>query len=42
MYKYFQKIANTDYISVWKSEGLSDEIIKPPSTSDYSRIKQYW
>ena len=26
-------IVNTAYISSWKSKGLSDEIIKPPSTS---------
>ena len=29
-------ITNTDYISSWKSEGLSAESIKPPSTSDNS------
>ena len=29
-------IANTDYVSSWKSKGLSAEIIKPPSTSDSS------
>ena len=33
MYKYFKKISNTDYISAWKAKGLSDESIKPPSTS---------
>ena len=27
-------IVSTDYISSWKSKGLSDETIKPPSTSD--------
>ena len=27
-------ITNTDYISSWKSKGLSDETIKPPTTSD--------
>ena len=36
MYKYFKKIGNTGYISEWKSKGLSDEIIKPPSTSNNS------
>ena len=36
MYKYFKKIGNTDYISMWKSKGLSDEVIKPPATSDNS------
>ena len=29
-------IVNTAYISSWKSKGLSDKIIKPPSTSDNS------
>ena len=29
-------IANTDYVSSWKSKGLSAETIKPPSTSDNS------
>ena len=29
-------IANTKYISSWKSKGLSDETIKPPATSDKS------
>ena len=29
-------IANAKYISEWKSKGLSDESIKPPSTSDNS------
>ena len=27
MYKYFEKIGNTDNISEWKSIGLSDEIL---------------
>ena len=34
--KYFKVIANTDYVSSWKSKGLSAETIKPPSTSDNS------
>ena len=34
MYKYFKKISTTDDISEWRSKGLSDEIIKPPTTSD--------
>ena len=34
--KYFKVIANTDYVSSWKSEGLSAETIKPPTTSDNS------
>ena len=29
-------IANTDYVSSWKSKGLSAETIKPPATSDNS------
>ena len=29
-------ITNTDYISLWKSKGLSTETIKPPTTSDNS------
>ena len=29
MYKYFQKIGNTENVSTWKSKGLSNEIIKP-------------
>ena len=29
-------IINTDYISSWKSKGLSAESIKPPMTSDNS------
>ena len=31
---YFKVIVSTDYVSSWKSKGLSDETIKPPSTSD--------
>ena len=34
--KYFELIANTDYVSPWKSKGLSDETIKPFSMSDNS------
>ena len=34
--KYFKVITNTDYISSWKSKGLSAETIKPPTTSDNS------
>ena len=36
MCRCFKKISNTDHISAWKSKGLSDESIKPPSTSDNS------
>ena len=34
--KYFKLIANTNYISSWKSKGLSYETIKPYATSDDS------
>ena len=36
MCRYFKKIGNADHILSWKSKGLSDEIIKPPTTSDNS------
>ena len=36
MYRYYKKIGNTERISSWKSKGLSDEIIKPTTTSDNS------
>ena len=32
MHRYFLKIGNAEYISSWKSKGLSDEVIKPPAT----------
>ena len=32
--KYFKVITNTNYISSWKSKGLSAESFKPPTTSD--------
>ena len=38
MYKYFKKIGNTKCTSSWKSKGLSNEIIKPPTTSDKSFV----
>ena len=38
LYKYFKTIGNTDHISAWKSKGLSDESIKPPSASDNSLV----
>ena len=34
--RYFKVIASTDYVSSWKSKGLSAESIKPPTTSDNS------
>ena len=36
MNKYFKKIGSTESISSWKSKGLSNEVIKPPSTSNNS------
>ena len=36
VYKCFQTIATTNYISSWKSKGLSAESIKPFPTSDNS------
>ena len=30
--KYFKVITNTDYVSSWKSKGLSAESIKPPTS----------
>ena len=35
-YRYFKNVTNTNYISLWKSKGLSDESIKPSTTSDNS------
>ena len=34
MNKYFKKIGNTKSISSWKSKGLSDEVIKPPTVNN--------
>ena len=34
--KYFKVIINTDYVSSWKSKGLSAENIKPPNIFDNS------
>ena len=34
--RYFKLITNTDYVSSWKSKGLSTESIKPPTASDNS------
>ena len=34
--KYFKVISNDDYVSSWKSKGLSAETIKPPTTPDNS------
>ena len=40
--KYFKVIASTDYVSSWKSKGLSAETIKPPATSDNSLTPALW
>ena len=37
MYRYFKTVTNTNYISSWKSRGLSAESIKP-STTSYNRL----
>ena len=45
VHKYIKIIANTKYISEWKSKGLSDESIKPFPTSDNSLtplIDHHW
>ena len=34
--RYFKVIANTDFVSPWKSKGLSAVSIKPPTASDNS------
>ena len=31
MYRYFKRVVNSEYILSWKSKGLSDENIAPPS-----------
>ena len=36
LYRYFKTVTNTNYISSWKSRGLSAESIKPPTASDNS------
>ena len=34
--KYFKVIANTGYVSSWRSKTLSGETVNPPTTSDNS------
>ena len=34
--KYFKVTANTNYVSSWKSKGLSAENIMPPTTTNHS------
>ena len=41
MINYFKVIANTDYVSSWKSKGLSAKTIKPPTTSVIVSIQPY-
>ena len=41
VYRYFKKVTNINYISLWKSKGLSAESIKPPTTSDTSLAPSY-
>ena len=36
----FKKISSTDDILEWKSEALSDEVIKPPNKPPNTKI--YW
>ena len=36
VYRYFKTVTNTNYISSWKSKGLSAESIKTPTASDNS------
>ena len=36
VYRYFKTVTNTNYISSWKSKGLSNESFKPPTTSENS------
>ena len=42
MIRYFKvnMITNTDYVSSWKSKGLSSESIKPLNTSDNSLTRE--
>ena len=40
IHRYLKVIANTKYISEWKSKGLSDENITPPTISDNSLTLQ--
>ena len=34
MYRYFETFGNINHISWRKSKGLSNEVVKPPTTSD--------
>ena len=39
VYRYFKTVTNTNYISSWKSKGLSAESIKPPTTSVLNHLQ---
>ena len=43
-FKFNSVVDATDYVLSWESKGLSDESIKPPTTSDksQSRMKLLW
>ena len=36
VYICFKRTANANHILTWKSKGLSDEVIKPPTASNNS------
>ena len=39
IYRYFKRVTGVgsgNYVNFWKSNGLSDENITPPATTDYS------
>ena len=36
MWKYLKKISNTNNTSEWRSKWISDEVTKPPTSSDNS------
>ena len=38
--RYFKLITDTNYISSWKSKGLSSESIKAPTTCDNSLVSE--
>ena len=41
MCRYFKKIGNADYISSWKSKGLSDAIIKATTANSHPSSLSY-
>ena len=42
VHKYIKIIANTIYISEWKSKGLSDESIKPFPTFSFPTVLHHY